>query len=323
MSEPAIDSTAQVSHEQDGRVLSGVGVSADRLAETMDRHAPSSPEEPPAGGTPAIPAEGTAAPPAAEPVSRGRQRFSDLTREREEARAEAAAAKAEREAIARELAELKARPASEPAAPAAAAPPAKPEPTRPMPTEDDLVAGKYQTYAEFTRDLAKWELEQYQATQDPAATVREILAQERERERFTSTLNASQDRARKAYPDFDTHFKANGQIPLGRTKAESLERVAFIANHPQSEHIQYALLKDAALLQRLGQSDPYTFGVAIAGLVPPPAAARPAWTPPPSPHPTVGASSPTTPTPSAELAKKGDYEAYKAQRNRERGVISR
>ena len=37
---------AIVSHEQDGRVLSGVGASADDLAEVMDRHSPA--EEKPA-----------------------------------------------------------------------------------------------------------------------------------------------------------------------------------------------------------------------------------------------------------------------------------
>ena len=73
-------------------------------------------------------------------------------------------------------------------------------------------------------------------------------------------------------------------------------------------------------------SDQFTFGVTIAGLVPTARAAAPAWTPPPPPYAPVGASSPTTPTPSSELAKKGfDYDAsgYRAKRAAERGIKSR
>lgn len=315
MSEPAIDTNTITSHEQDGRVLSGVGVSADRLAETMDRHAPEpEPETPPA-------AEPGAAQP--EKVTRGRQRFSDLTREREEARAETAKERTAREALEREVTELRAK--VQPAAsPEPAKEPAKAaEPTRPKPSEDEI-GTKYQSYADFTEDLADWKYEQRQVAADPAKTVREILAQEREQQTFVSELRASQDRARKAYPDFDTLLKGPAaDIPLGRTPQEGVERVRFIVQHPQSEHIQAAILKDVAVAKSLQAADAYTFGTIVAGLVPPPTPAKPAWTPPPSPHPTVGASSPTTGKSSGELAAKGyDFDAsgYREKRAAERAA---
>lgn len=157
-----------------------------------------------------------------------------------------------------------------------------------------------------------------------------MLSGEKHLEQFETAIQSSQDRGRKAYPDFDTLLKGPaGSIALGRTAEEAIERVEFIARHPQSEHIQYAILKDQALATRLRDSDPYTFGVLVAGLIPattPTKPAAPAWTPPPPPHPTVGASSPTVTKPSAELAKKGyDFDAsgYREKRAAERGLKPR
>lgn len=326
MSDPATaDANILVSHEQHGRVLSGMGADVEKLAETMDRHAPAESVTPPASPDPA------AAPPdPAQPVSRGRQRFSDLTREREEARAEAAAAKAEREAIARERDELRQRldqtaRTAESTPPPAPAEPVAAQPTRPQPSEEEI-GTKYKTYAEFLFDAAKWVVEQQQAAATPnyEQQVREALARERQRDQFNSAIQTAQERARKVYPDFDTLLKGPaGKIPLGPSQEEALERVAFIANHPQSEHIQYAILKDQALAEKLRASDAYTFGVTIAGLVPSSKPAAPAWTPPPAPHPTVGASSPTTAKTSSELTKGGfdfDKSGYREKRAAERGM---
>lgn len=323
-----VNPDAQVSHEQDGRVLTGVGVDAEQLAETMERHAPPEPEPPAAPTQPATPAT-----PIEEPkLTRGRQRFSDLTRERDEAKAAADAAKAEREAAIRERDELKARlsqPVAEPAKPEPAKPAAEFTPTRPLPTEDEI-GTKYKDYPEFVRDLARWEYEQARAQsgQSEEQRVREVLAAERRREDFQSRVQAAQERARKVYSDFDALLDSpTGAMPLGRTREESIERVDFIARHPQSEHIQYAILKDAALAQRLQTADPYTFGVTIAGLVPAARESAPRWTPPPSPHPTVGASTPTTPTASHELVKKAGYDfdksGYREKRAAERGVTAK
>lgn len=329
MSEPTIDANTLVSHtDESGRTLSGVGVSAERLAETMERHAPeeTTSESPAPAAGPAAPAEAPAA-----PVSRGRQRFSDLTRERDEAKAAAEAAKAEREQFARERDELRQRleQASRTTAPPAEPPaPVERKPTRPMPTDDEI-GTKYQTVGEFALDIARWEREQQAAESAESAEqyIRSLLAQERAREQLNTARDAARERARKAYPDFDTLLKGPvGNIPLGPTEPEANRRVAFIMQHPQSEHIQYAILKDAALAERLRASDPVTFGMTIAALVPAAKPAAPAWTPPPPPHPTVGASSPTTAVPSSELAKKGfDFDAsgYREKRAAERGVKTR
>ena len=49
MSDVAVDPNVQVSHEVDGRILTGVGVAQDDLAETMDRHTEAEPEPSAAG----------------------------------------------------------------------------------------------------------------------------------------------------------------------------------------------------------------------------------------------------------------------------------
>ena len=318
---PEVTADTLVSHEDSkGRVLSGMGADVEKLAETMERHAPAE--------KPAAPAEAKPDAPAGEPVSRGRQRFSDLSHERDTARAEAAAAKAEREQIARERDELKARlekPAAPAEKPAAEKPAAPAAPTRPEP-EVEEIGTKYQSWNEYARDHTKWVMEQERVASAGSIQeqVRSLLDQERAHARFVSVVEASRERGRKAYPDFDKLMEGPAaQTLLGRTEDEGAKRVLFIANHPQSEHIQVAILRSPELAQRIQQADDYTFGTIVAGLVPSEKPASPAWTPPPAPHPTVGASSPTTTVSSSELAKKGDFDAYRATRARERGVKSR
>lgn len=321
MSEQAVDANAIVSHTDDrGRTLSGVGADADKLAETMERHAPA-PAEKPAAVTP--PADG--APPATTepPPSRGRQRFADLTRERDEAKAAAEAAKAEREQFARERDEIRARfEAAEKARTEPPKEPSAPEPKQPTRPEPDVeeIGTKYQTFNAFLTDHAKWVLEQ-QEQPDYEQSVREVLNAERARQEFQTAVQSSQDRARKAYADFDTLLKSpTGQIALGKSAEESFERVNFIMRHPQSEHVQYAILKDAALAQRLQQASAYEFGQIVAGLVPAAAPAKPAWTPPPAPYTAVGGSAATVPTSSSEIAKKGgNFDEYREKRSAELG----
>lgn len=326
--EQTLESGGIATFEQNGRVLSG-GSDVEQLAETMERHAPAPAEKTPPGpaseGTDASAnASGGSAPaPAAKPT-RGQQRFSELTAERDAAKAERDAVKQERERLAAEFEALKARLAQ--STPAAAPEPAQtPAPTRPEPTEDEI-GTKYQGYTEFARDLAKWVVEQERA-QDAATfeqRVSEMWTQRQREQAFRDTAKAAQDRGRKVYADFDTLLKGpTGRIPMGRTETEAVTRAKFIIEHPQSEHIQYAILKDQSLAERLQQSDDFTFGAIVTGLVPPEKPARPAWTPPPSPHPTVGASSPTTPTPSSELARKGfdfDSSGYREKRAAERAA---
>ncbi len=51
--------------------------------------------------------------------------------------------------------------------------------------------------------------------------------------------------------------------------------------------------------------------------------AKPDWTPPPAPHTPVNGSTATVSTPSGELAKKGNFDAYRAKRAQERNVKPR
>jgi hypothetical protein len=323
MADPVTPETLVTHTDEKGRTLSGMGADVEQLAETMERHAPPEKKEPEAVTPPA-----TTEPPAepAQPVSRGRQRFSDLTKERDEAKAAAEAAKAERETLARERDELRQRLEAAARTPEPPKEPEKKEPTytRPEPTEDEI-GTKYKTYAEFARDLSKWVYEQEQAAapQSIEQQIREVLAREREHAVMEQAWTTSQDRGRKAYPDFDALLDGPaGKFPLANTKDEALDRVAFIFTHPQSEHIQYAIMKDPALAQRVRDSDAFTFGAIIAGLVPK-EQPKSTWTPPPPPHPSVGASTPTTSTPSSEAAKKGNFDEYRNKRAAERGVKPR
>lgn len=337
-----INPDAQTSVERDGRVLSGMGVSEDRLHAVMDRDAtPEAPAETPLGnaGTPApapATAEAAATPaPVDEKPSRGRQRFSDLTREREEARAETARLRTEFETATRERDELRARLAAPPAAvaqPQPPAAPAQPQYTRPEPTEDDI-GTKYATYPEFTRDQARWVLEQEQQSFDARIEQRIYAAQQQQR--FQQTALQAQERGRKAYADFDQQLaKGPGsQVPLGRFPQEAVERAQFVISHPHSEHLQYAILRDGALAARLQQMDPYSFGLALAALVPtqgsgasPASPALPVATPP-APFQPVGSGSTTTTPSSADLAKRGSFDfdksGYREKRAAERGVARR
>lgn len=330
---PAPDSNAQVSHEIDGRVLTGVGGTPEALDTLQGRYAPES--EPAGEGTPVAPADGKPASEApaqtSEKPSRGRQRFADLTREREEARQEAAAAKAERDAISRERDELRAR-FAQPAAPPTPQERPAPQYTRAKPSVDD-VGTKYQTYEDFTEDLADWKTEQRLATELDTRIGSRIEADRANRD-FLATVERTRDAGRKAYADFDAQLTGGpgALVPLGPTPAEAMQRAAWVIQHPQSAHIQYAILKDGDLARRLQQMDPVSFGHAIASLAPSGSGAQlasPARTgsvTPPAPFQPVGSGSKTTTPSSAELVKGGfdfDKSGYRERRAAERGVRRR
>lgn len=316
------DPNATVSHEQDGRTLSGVGTTAEALAEVMERHAPV--EEAPA--TPSQPAQATEPP----KPTRGQARFSELTQARKDAEAKAAAYE-------KELTELRAKvgapPSTAPPAPPSSPAPVvsspsvpnggdsgrftPPAPTRQQPSEDE-VGTKYKTYAEFVVDSARWVAEQQQADID--ARIRSSIEADRATRDFLSHAESTWAKGRKVYADFDA-MRTTGpgsQVPLHP------EKINAILFHPQSEHLQYAIVKDGALAQRLAQANPIEFGLLLAALAPTAAAAPLASTAtsgsitPPAPMQPVGSGSKTTTTPSAEFAAKGDYESYKARRAEER-----
>jgi hypothetical protein len=111
-------------------------------------------------------------------------------------------------------------------------------------------------------------------------------------------------------------------VNLGPTEDQAKRRVAFIYQHPQSEHLQYAISKDGALATRLAAMDDIGFGLEMAKIAAPAAAPRRAAAPPPpAPYQPVNGNSGTTVTASSELAGKGfDFDAsgYREKRAAER-----
>jgi hypothetical protein len=317
----APDPNAITTHESaTGRTLSGMGVTSEALADVMERHEPEPVEAP--TETPSTPAE---------PVkqSRGQARFAELTKARKEAEAKAATYE-------RELAELRAQvqpptaptpPATAPVAAAAQAPPSPsgpergdsglPSGSRPQPTEDEI-GTKYKTYAEFVLDSARWVAEEQQSGID--ARIRQSIEADRASRDFLNHAESTWAKGRKVYADFDA-MRTTGpgsQVPMDHAKIQA------ILQHPQSEHVQYAIVKDGALAQKLAQANPIEFGMLLSTVAPTNGAAPLASTPsagtmtPPAPIQPVGSGSPTTPSPSADAARKGNYAEYKARREQER-----
>jgi hypothetical protein len=329
MSEPTTAPDAQVSTEIDGRILTGVGGPPEALDALTERYETPADEAAPSGTAVAQPAEG--APPASpEPKrSRGQQRFADLTRDRD-------AAKARAEAAEKRAAELEARAHQPTPTPQQAAPPAQPAtpaPTRPKPSVDH-VGTTYQTYEDFTEDLADWKTEQRLAS-DLDTRIGARISAERAAQDFFSTVERSRATAKQLYPDFES-LLASGPgalVPLGPTPQEAMQRATYVIQHPQSAHLQYAILRDGDLAKRLQQMDPISFGLALAQLAPSGSGASlasPARTgpvTPPAPYQPVGSGSSTTVPSSADLVAKSGYDfdksGYRERRAAERGVTRR
>lgn len=320
MNEP--DANAQVTVEQDGRTFSGVGVTAEALHDVMDAHepAPASESAPASTGTPA------AGPTVPEPpqLAKGRARFQALTSERdtEKARADAAEKKA---------AELEARLSQASTAPASPSAPAQPapsgpergasgqlppaQPTRPEPSEDDIGPGlRYETYGAFVKDMHAWSWEQRQA--DIQQQVRQGIDGYQQQQAFTAHVESTRVKGRAAYADFD-QMLASGP---GTFVTMPQQAIRAIYQHPLSEHLQYQVMKDGALAQRLAQlamTDPYSFAFELAKLAP---AAQPATNGrsaplPPAPMQPVGSGGSTSKPTSAEAE---NFETYQARRRAER-----
>lgn len=311
---------AVISHEQDGRTLSGVGADADTLAEVMDRHAPEEAQaEPSAKQDAAKPVE------AEKPV---RKRFAQLTYEREEQKRRADAAE-------KELSELRAK-AAQPAPIQSAQPaiseastvagPSSPngrgdsgnQSTRPKPTSD-MIGDQYKTWEDFQEDLIDWKNEVLIAKEFDAR-IRAGIEADRASRTFSDHVNQVFTKGREAYTDFDA-VRSGGP---GANVMMDKQRLDAIMAHPAAEHLCYAVSRDAATAQRLATCPPFDFGVELARLAPTGSAAPPASTAQPSlatapaPYQPVGSGSRTTAQSSADAAKTGDYEAYKARRNAER-----
>jgi hypothetical protein len=180
------------------------------------------------------------------------------------------------------------------------------------------VGTKYKTYAEFVVDSARWVAEQQPFDID--ARVRQSIEADRASRDFLAHAESTWAKGRKVYADFDA-LRTSGpgsQVPMDHAKIQA------ILHHPQSEHVQYAIVKDGALAQRLASMGPIEFGYALASLVPTAAAAplastaRPGSQTPPAPVQPVGSGSPTTAPSIVDHARRGDYPAYKAQRTADR-----
>ncbi len=329
MSGEGIDSGGVARHEQDGRVLSG-GTDAGKLSETMERHAP--PE--PAGGTTAKeqPVEtGSPAPAASEPKpTRGQQRFSELAKARdtEKARADAAEARAA-------AAEAK----------ASAPPPARePEPAKPAATEPAKPAKPERfTYPSYVEAVEKdpalsydqWELDRLDARDEWRAAktteASEKAAADKRQADFAKDFNAKLtdwDTKRDAFvakrPDrapalvaFLKRLDEGGITPVVAALLESeagIEVADYLAGN-QAEEQRIAALSPVSQAREIGKLE--------MKLASAPAPAKPAWTPPPAPHSPVNGNTSTVSPPSGELAKKGNFDAYRLKRAQERGVKPR
>lgn len=335
MSDPATDVNVQVSHTQDGRTLSGMGTSVEQLESVMDRHAPDPDPDP--KDTPAEPA--TAATSQEPPqLSKGRQRYADLTKERDAAKAEAAAIKAEREALAKERDDLKARlekpaataepsrPAGEPAAPA-------PKVDKFPPFEDWFAKHDTSTYDDYLDARAAHNYAAMRANERREEST--ASEQQRHRELIEGYLGKFPE-ARQKYADFDAVVGAVPETGVSKVVAHATFTVGpdvayYLATHREE---LAELTRETAMLD---DTDP-GFPAAVSGMrrylqsvLAPKVAAKPAAPAvparvPAAPYTPVNGNSATTAPPSSELARKGfdmDKSGYREKRAAERGVKSK
>lgn len=326
-----IDPSAQVSHSQDGRTLTGMGVSAESLQEVMDARAPV--DETTTTAQPA-PVPAAAAADAPQPKqTRGQARFSELTQARKDAEAKAEAAE-------KRAADLEARLNQAPVAQSSPSPvaergipsvpnggasgqPQPSQPTRPEPTEDEVGPGlKYETYGAFVKDQSKWEWEQQQEA--ISQRVRHGIEAHTTHQAFLAHVESTRTKGRSAYKDFDAMLQSGPGTHVNMPHSA----IQQIYQLPNSEHVQYAIMKDGNLAQELAglaATNPYAFGLRLATIAPAAPAAPPASTgnpgsaTPPPPMQPVGSGSHTTTLSSADHAKASNYAAYKAARAAERG----
>lgn len=289
----------------DGRSLSGSGISEESLTAVVDRGQ--------SAGEPAP----EAAPPAAEKEPKGRARYSKLTAEREAALSQAQAAEALASELKNRLALLEAREAER--AQQAQKPdsaPTPPQPTRPKPVVAEIGA-KYPDYESFVEDLADWKTEQREVKlkQEFDARFEQRIEAERASVRQREASQSVLDRGRAAYPDFDAVVQSCPvQFPDGMLQS--------IAKMPNAEYIEYLLGKDPDWAAEVAACpDGLSLGLKLAERVPPAGRVSPASRPAvvrtsqaPPPYEPVAGGSPTSAPPLADLADKGDFEAYKARR---------
>lgn len=290
-----------------GVTLTGIGGDADALREQFEERLE---ERQPAPKTPAT----AATEPAKE--TRGRQRYSDLTRERDDALAKVTAAEARTKELEAQIAAPAKTVTETPRVAAVAA--VVDQPTRPKPTESQ-VGTTYPEYADFVEDLADWKAEQREVKlrRDLAAeSVARIEADRSARTVADRVKDVIFPAGRVQYADFDAVLKATSK-PVPYPVQEAILKLA------NPEHAIYVLAKDDAKIDGLVQimADPLALGIAVAQLMPREPVASPASTAPvvrttnvSAPIQPVGAGTRTTKPTLQELADAGDTEGYQAAR---------
>jgi hypothetical protein len=290
----------QTTLEHDGRVFTGSGTDDEATAEAF------------AETTVGRKVETESAKSGEPKLTRGQRRFSQLTSERDKARSEADALKAE-------LAALKSKPVE------SAKQEPKAEPVKESKPVDAAKAPELEDFLDqpdpikaFNKALREHLKNEIDSTID--ARLSQRLESERASRELTQTVADLRERGAAAYADFET--------VLSQSSVAFPEPIlAAIVNDPNAEHIYYALSSDDALAKEVAAiRDPLQLGRVLGRLgtaatrAVPASPVSSASSKAPRPfQPVSGAS--RTASPSAEqLAESGDYERYKAKRHADMGL---
>lgn len=318
------DLQEQVSVEDNGRILTGVGVPAESLSAAMDRGTPEpvTPERATPATDPATPDTTTATSADASTVernddgtfkkTRGQRRFDALTKEREDAHRAASTVAAENADLRRRLEALERAP-NRPSVAAEVEPPIDATPAKPA-------LEQFTSYEDWQEALTDWKVaraeEKLLKEFDARASKR--LDDERASRSLAESIESVWAKGREVFPDFEESMRLD-TVDLTPVK-DLLLHAALRSGRP--ERVFYAISKDPAFAADvLKARDPLTMGLLIADRVPVASVASPASTRPtvvtkaPPPYQPVGSGSKTTSPPLEDLAAKGDFDAYKARRH--------
>lgn len=314
----AVSDLSTVSVEREGRVLSGVGVAEDTLHEAMDRLTPESEPETGKRDERGQFAPTEAQTPPAKPEPKGRQRYSQLTSERDEAAKRAAEAEARATELAERLKALESTPRPEARKTDPAVEPETPNKALRKRPSINEIGTTYADWDAYEADLGAWDDERVASLRSEVeAQVRASIDAERAASAHAERVHEVFTAGRKAYQDFDA-------VVNGCTLEFPVPLLLAIKAMPEAHHVQYALGKDRAAAERIiGLRDPVLMGVELAKLVPssvasPASTAAARVSQAPAPYQPVSGGTTTTSPPLHELAASGNYEAYKARRESER-----
>ncbi len=291
-----------------------------------------------AGGTEAELQEGLpkTAPEPQPKQTKGRQRYSDLTSERDQERQKREAVERERDELKTRIEALATVKPSEPVreAPAVVSTAAPASPKFSFPTYDAAIQARPDlTWDDWNDEkiAARARFEYQQSQVDIDARIRQGIEADRVQRSTADSLEKIYQRGRSAYSDFDAIItKGPGAtIDLAKTREQGYARYQAIIASPQSEHLQYAIGSNPDLARRLGQLSDVEFGLALAAIAPTAPAASPASTGtagslvPPPPMQPVGSGSKTTVASASDVAERAgeDYDSsgFREQIRRERG----